>query len=190
VNEERHRRIAEWVTRAVLPHEPAVRTWLARSLVNPADIDDLIQEAYCKLARVEAFEAIERPDGYFFRVVRNLLLNQLRHARLVRIEALNSVGSGVEQLAYADDAPSPEQAAGAQRELARVKARIDALPERCRAIFRLRKLEGLSQREIAARLGVSENVVEHETARGLKLVMAALADDASRTVRPVEERRA
>ncbi|EHN76805.1 RNA polymerase sigma-24 factor, partial [Streptomyces coelicoflavus ZG0656] len=49
------------------------------------------------------------------------------------------------------------------------------LPDRCRRIFEMRRILGLSQREIARQLGVSENVVENEAARGLKAILAALA---------------
>jgi RNA polymerase sigma-70 factor (ECF subfamily) len=55
---------------------------------------------------------------------------------------------------------------------------IDTLPPRCREVVRLRRIEGLSQRETAERLGLSENVVEKEIRRGEQAVMtyrAALA---------------
>lgn len=163
-------RLAEWVKRTVLPCEHLVRAWLARSLVSQADSDDLIQEAYCRLSRVTDFDSIERPDAFFFQTVRNLLLNQIRHARIVRIET----AAELEELGVADEAPSPERIVGARRDLARVRKRIDELPERCRRIFEMRRIEGLSQREIAVRLGVSENVVEHDTAKAIKLVLKSL----------------
>jgi RNA polymerase sigma factor (sigma-70 family) len=162
--------IADWIKREVLPCEHLVRAWLARSLVSRADSDDLIQEAYCRLAKVEDYSGIARPDGFFFQTVRNLLLNQIRHARIIRIET----AAELDLLNLADDAPSPERVTGAKRDLARVTDEIAALPERCRRIFEMRRIEGLSQREIAARLSVSENVVEHETAKAIKLVLKAL----------------
>jgi RNA polymerase sigma-70 factor (ECF subfamily) len=42
-------------------------------------------------------------------------------------------------------------------------------------VFLLRRIEGLSQRQTAERLGVTENVVEKEVARGLRIIMAELA---------------
>jgi len=50
------------------------------------------------------------------------------------------------------------------------------LPDRCRRIFEMRKIEGLPQREIARRMGVTENVVENESVRGLRAILAALAE--------------
>lgn len=161
-----------WVAREVMPHEHLVRAWLQRSLVPAEDIDDLIQEAYCRLASLDAYEQITRPDAFFFQVVRNLLLNQLRHRRVVRIETV----AELDELGSQDSGPTPEEVVGARRDYARVRALIDALPERCRRIFVMRKIERLPQREIAARMGVSENVVEQEGAKGLRLILQALRD--------------
>jgi RNA polymerase sigma-70 factor (ECF subfamily) len=51
---------------------------------------------------------------------------------------------------------------------------VDMLPERCRTIFRMRKIDGLSQKEIAMRLGVSISIVENDAVKGLAQIMKAL----------------
>ena len=56
-----------------MPHEGAVRAWLSRSAVPQAEIDDLIQEAYCRLAELASFDHVSNPRNYFFMVARNLL---------------------------------------------------------------------------------------------------------------------
>ncbi|MES2058438.1 MAG: sigma-70 family RNA polymerase sigma factor [Pseudomonadota bacterium] len=167
---EARQQLVRWVAREIMPHEPLVRAWLARSMVSREDSDDLIQDAYCRIAELERFEHIDRPAAFFFSVVRNLFLTQLRRARVVRIES----AAEIETLAGADDLPSPERIAGDRREYARVRDSIDRLPERCRRIFELRKIEGVSQREIADRLGIAETIVENEGARGLRLVLEAM----------------
>ena len=48
---------------------------------------------------------------------------------------------------------------------------IQSLPDRCRQIFTLRKVYGLSQREIATRLGVSENTVSAQLTIGVRKCM-------------------
>jgi RNA polymerase sigma-70 factor (ECF subfamily) len=45
---------------------------------------------------------------------------------------------------------------------------IQSLPDRCREVLTLRKIEGLSQREIAARMGISEHTVEAQVANGMR----------------------
>jgi len=170
MEQERRRRIVAWVADEVMPHEAKVRAWLARSRMSREDIDDVIQEAYCRLSAMDGFEAIDRPDAYFFSIARNLLASQMRRSRIVQIEAV----AEIEALSPFDEAPSPERAASARIELARVRELVAGLPERCRRIFELRKIEGLPQREIASRLGVNESVVENDGAKGVRLILAAL----------------
>ena len=170
MEQERRRRIVKWVADSVMPHEAKVRAWLARSRMSQEDIDDVIQEAYCRLSSLDGFEAVDRPDAYFFSIARNLLASQMRRARVVQIEAV----AEIEALAPFDEAPSPERQASARMELERVRTLVAALPERCRRIFEMRKIEGLPQREIAERLGVTESMVENDGAKGVRLILAAM----------------
>lgn len=166
------KQIVRWVASQIMPHEASVRTWLRRSRVPSEEIDDLIQEAYCKLVGLDCVDQIESPDGYFFQTVRNLLSDKLRRAKIVRIETVMEI----EALSVSSDEPTPERTAAARRELAQVQALILNLPERCRRVFELRKVEGVSQREIARRLGISESAVENEAVRGMRLIIRALQE--------------
>ncbi len=170
------RAIVLWVARQVMPHEGKVRAWLRRSRVTAADADDLIQEAYSRIAGLDSIDRIDRPDAYFFQIVRNLLTEQMRRARVVRIETV----AEIDALALASDEASPERIAASRQELERVRRLISALPERCRRIVEMRKIQGLSQRDIAAALGVSESVVENDGAKGLRLILQALREEAMR----------
>lgn len=166
------RDVVAWVGGQVLPHEADVRAWLRGLSVSDHQIDDVVQEAYCRIAGLASIAHIVSGRAYLFSTARNILLEQIRRSRIVRIEAMTEI----DRLETDDDQPSPERIAGGRRELARVRALIEALPDRCRQIFELRRVHGLSQRETAQRLGVTENVVEAQTARGLKLVLKALAE--------------
>jgi len=166
--------VVAWVATQVLPHEPDVRRWLRRALhMGSVDVDDVIQETFCRLAALEDVTRIASARAYFFQVARNVVLEQVRRARVVQIDTV----AEMDTLRLVDEAPSPERVAGAWHELARVQRLIEALPGRCRRIFELRKIHDISQREIARRLGVSENTVEKQTARGLALIVRALAED-------------
>ena len=152
----------------MMPHERAVRAWLARSRVSPEDCDELVQDCYCRFAMLDAFDHIEQPRGYFFAVARHLLGRRLKRARIVPIEAIAEID------ALPDDMfPSPEQATAGRLDYARMQAFLAALPERCREIVELRKFEGYSQREIAARLEVSESVVENQIYKGVRALQRA-----------------
>lgn len=167
---DKHTKLAAWLGSHVIPHEREVRAWLRRILRNSGDINDLIQEAYCRLANVSDVARIQEPRAYFFRVVRNVALEQFRRARVVRIESV----AEMEALGIADEAPTPERIATGRSELALVQDLIAGLPERCRKVVELRKIHGMPQREIAELLGISENTVEHEATKGLRLILKEL----------------
>lgn len=184
MDEDRHREMIAWVAREVMPHERNVRMWLSRSSVSQDDIDDVIQETYCRLASIPDLRAIDRPDAYFFSIARNLLTAQIRRRRIVPIETV----AEIEALSPFDDRPSPERAAIGRIELERVYKIVQHLPDRCRRIFEMRKIEGISQKEIAERLGITESMVENEGAKGVRLILTALRrqdEDAMSTIEQI-----
>ncbi|MFC0686297.1 RNA polymerase sigma factor [Novosphingobium clariflavum] len=171
--EERLLHLVGWVGRHILPHERPLRKWL-RSAFPTIDVDDVVQEAYCRISQLDRVDHIDDPARYLFRTARNIVLEQLRRERVVRIEAASGL---VEMENVLVDEFSPERIAAGRSALQRVERLIDALPERARQIFRLRKIEDVPQREIAARLGLSENVVENEVARGLRRILQQMTED-------------
>ncbi|EJL36098.1 RNA polymerase sigma factor, sigma-70 family [Caulobacter sp. AP07] len=164
--------IVAFVGSQILPHEADVRAWLRRTGSLAADVDDIVQETYCRLAALETVSHIASGRAYFFRTARNIAIERIRRARIVRIDCVTEIDA----LNVVDDEPSPERVVAGRRELRRVQALIEGLPERCRQIFTLRRIHGLSQREVATRLGVTENVVEAQAMRGLRLVLRALSE--------------
>lgn len=171
VSREKRARIMAWVGREILPHEADVRGWLLRTL-DPDDLEDVIQETYCQIASLKDVGHIHSGRAYFFTTARRIVLMRLRRARIVSIESVTEI----ENLSIVGDEPSPERVVAGRRELDRVRRLIERLPDRCRRIFELRKVEGLPQREVAQRLGVTEHTVENDVAKGLKLILQAIAD--------------
>ncbi|WP_213979718.1 sigma-70 family RNA polymerase sigma factor [Sphingomonas sp. dw_22] len=80
-----------------------------------------------------------------------------------------------------DNEPTADRAVEASQELQRVNGLLSALSSTCRRVIELRRFDGLSQKETARQLGVSENVVENHIARGLKRVLKTVADQDAET---------
>ena len=170
--------IIAWVGSHVLPHESAVRVWLKRWTGREQEVDDVIQEAYCRLAAMDDVTHVGNGRAYLFQTTRNIVLEQVRRSKIVRIDNLTDMGS----LSIVDEAPPVDRIVGGARELQRVEQLIEKLPLRCRQIFVLRRIHGVPQREIAQMLGITQAAVEKQAARGLKLILAALeGDDLSET---------
>ena len=174
--------IVAWVGGHILPHEGAVRGLLRRARLAEHEIDDIVQEAYCRLAALDSTAHIADGRGYFVMTARNILLENIRRSRIVRIDAV----ADLDRLGVVESSPSPEAATNDRRRLEQVGRLIQGLPDRCRQVFILRRVQGLSQREAAKRMGVTENVIEAQTARGLKLILKAVAED-DQPFRPSEQ---
>ncbi|MDN4037604.1 RNA polymerase sigma factor [Massilia sp. YIM B02443] len=69
---------------------------------------------------------------------------------------------------------TPERHASGRAELNVLVEAIDALPARCRQAVMLRKVDGLSQRDVAAEMGITEDTVEKQLAKGMRAIADAL----------------
>ena len=170
----------EWVARHILPHEGEVRAWIRRHVhrLTSSDIDDLIQDAYARLCDVDVTR-ISNGRAYLFAVLRNLLVEQARRARIVPMERLGEI----EALRVPSDEPGPDRRVTAQQELERLERIVAGLPEQCRRAFQLQKFHSLSQREIALEMGITEKTVEKHLASALVRVVDALKEEEGATHR-------
>ncbi len=164
---------AAWLAEHILPCEAALRDWLRRRLSLRQDVDDVIQETYAILAGMADVSHILQPRAYVYSVAHSVVLQQLRRAQVVSIEAV----AEIDRVAIVGDEVSPERMASSRQELARIGALIDSLPEKCRQAFVLRRVEGYSQREIAERMQISENTVEKHICKGIRVLMDSMKHD-------------
>lgn len=146
-------------------------------LKSPAAAEDLVQEIYLRLARVEADARIDNPAAYLYRLGSNLMLEQLRGQRrsAARAEAWSEAHTSRIGEASLADEPAADEALASRQRLSAVIAAVRELPPRTQEVFRLHKLEGLSHAETAARLGVSKSAVEKHMIAVLKHLAIRLA---------------
>lgn len=148
-----------------MPHERDLRIWLRRQVVAAADVEDVVQECYCRLAQLHDVSHITAPRAYLFIMARNIVRRQRERARVVRIDPLAAT------MEAEADFLTPERVAQARQELGRVQAALATLSDRARSIFIMRRIEGQSQKAIAQALGISETIVENEASRGLRTLL-------------------
>ncbi|MDR6625834.1 sigma-70 family RNA polymerase sigma factor [Caulobacter segnis] len=175
---------AIWLARNALPYESALRAWLSRRPLAGLEVDDIVQETYAILAGLERVDHIVNGRTYMFEVAKSVVLRALRRGRIVAFEAL----AEAEGMEAPSDEPSPETVAADRQELSRIAALIAGLPAKCREAFTLRKVHGLSQREVARRMGVSENTVEKHVGKGIGVLMDALGRGGNRGAQASRER--
>ena len=165
--------VVDWLTINFLPHEAELRRMLRRACAGPAEIDDVIQETCYRLLSLPSLAHVRDPKPFVFRSAKNIMLDRLRRDAVVSIEAM----ANLDELHIADAAPSPERVVLARTELKWVIGLVAHLPDRCKNVFRARRLHGLSQHETAETLGLSDSVVEHEMMRAMQLMSALVAEN-------------
>ena len=106
------------------------------------------------------------PKSFLFATARHLMADRVRRSRVVSIEAVGDF----EPLNVLIDEISPERWFSGRQILKRLAEAFDLLPDRCRQVVWLRRVEELSQKEVAMRLGISEKTVEKQIAKGMRLI--------------------
>jgi len=158
-----------------LEFESVLRACLWRYTHNNSDVDELLQETYARLLVVGAAAPateVRSIRAFCLTVARNVALDWLRRQQVVPFELV----ADMESLDVLDDGAQIEEIVNAHQELGFLADAIAALPKRCRQAFTLRKVYGFSQKEIAARLNISENTVEQHLTKAARRCAQALFD--------------
>jgi len=156
---------ARWFVEEVHAHAPSLRAYLRNRLPTSSDLDDVVQESLLRIWRARASQPIRYAKALLFKVARHVVIDEVRRKRVSPISAVTDLAA----LPVIDDAGiEPGEAACTREEIAVLAAAIDSLPARCREIVILRKLRGVSQKAIAAQLGLSEQTVQVQAARGVR----------------------
>lgn len=153
-----------WFLEKVQTHDGQLKAYLRSAYPNARDIDDVVQESYLRVWQRHLSSPIVSAKNFLFSVARHLVIDRLRNEKASPIEAL----AELQDLPVLDDMACVTEGACTQEEVALLLEAIDALPSRCREILILRKLQGVSQKEIARRLGLSEQTVQVQVGRGTR----------------------
>lgn len=159
-----------WFKREILIHEEALVRYLARCWPNAADIVDLRQDTYVRVYEAAAKSRPQSPKSFLFTTARHLMTDRVRRQRIVAIDAVGDLDT----LHVMLDELSPEDRVSAHQELRRLAGAIDNLPPRCREVVWMRRVDDLPQKEVAARLGVTQKTVEKHVMRGMQLLAEAM----------------
>ncbi|HVJ34054.1 MAG TPA: RNA polymerase sigma factor [Terriglobia bacterium] len=165
MTESRNRLLA-----AFAEHQQGLMRFLLRRLGNQALAQDLVQEIWLRVAAVpgpgglggaepsrrgQSAGNITHPRNYLYRIAANLAVDHQRRAS----HGIEVSAEPDHVAAVPDLAPSPESIVAARHELRQLLQELNRLPPRCREVFLLTKLHGLSYAEVATRLGISKNTV-------------------------------
>lgn len=153
-----------------------LRRYLTRLLGNTTEAQDVAHDAYLRVYPTGDKTTADQPEAVLYTTARRLAINRLKRRS---ISPFASDGTSLDNAA--SSAPGVAQQVMARQELRLLQEAIAQLPEGCRTVLLLRKVELLSHREISERLGIAVSTVEKQHARALRLLRAALPVDAMRS---------
>ena len=154
-------------------HQRELQIYLTRLLRDADTAMDLTQETFLRVsehASPDKANEVTHVRSYLYRVAHNLAIDH------VRAQKRNPV-AGADDIP--NNSPSPEQIVGGQSELEYVRRALDELPEKTREIFTLVRVEGLTYRETAEQLGISDSSVQKHVARAIAHVMKRMRESRS-----------
>lgn len=146
-----------------------LRRYLTRLLGNAGEAQDVAHDAYLRVYPSMSGRRADHPEGLLFTAARRLAINRLKRRSISPLSR-----EEMRPESAASQSPGVEQQVIARQELELLQNAIAQLPEGCRAVLLLRKVEMLSHKKIAERLGIAVSTVEKQHARALRLLRAAL----------------
>lgn len=153
-------------------YSQALHRFLARCHVQRDDVQDIVQETYCRVLNSGELERIRYPRAFLLRVARNVALNAAKHRRT----AGDYDAVDVSDVELEDGQPSPYRRLKAEQELTIVRSALTELSPKCREVFVLNRFEYRTYGEIAQELGLSVSMIEKYVSQALAHLRKRLAE--------------
>src|SRR5438270_9203458 len=169
-----------WFCGHVLPLEPALTSFIRSNWRIAEDVFELRQDIYERLLAGGRLELPTNTKAFVFAVARNHLINHAVRARIVSFELVADLESDVQ----VTDLFATERHLDARDQLRRARDGLEFLPPRCREVVRLRKVEGLTTKEAAERLGVGVDTIERQLTMGMRALVDFMLGGSGKIVRP------
>ena len=133
------------------------------------DAEDLLQDAWLRLAQYECDRTVEKPEAFLMQTALNLSIDMHRSARNRGEVVL------LEDVVLIDVTPNAEAVLLARERLARLSTCIARLSERTREILLAHRVEGMSYQEIARQHDLSVSTVEKHIAKAMLHLTSCMA---------------
>ena len=162
--------VEQWFAREILPLEPMLERYLRRNWRDQSEVPDIRQDVYIRVYEAALREKPFNPKHFVFQVARNLMIDRLRRKNVIFFDSF----ADFEAMDAGEDVPDLERSTAARQEVGMLMAALKELPPRCRQVVTLRKIEGFSQRDVAKKMGITEDTVERQVSKGVRLLAKSL----------------
>lgn len=146
---------------------PALLHFL-RNRISPAEeAEEAVQDSFMRLLRYQYSKPAFAWRFLLYRIASNIVTDHARYAR--SHHAMRHVQ--LDDLAIATSEPSPERQVSGKQELALLRTAILELSPKCRQVFLLNRVRGMSYAQIARHLGISVKMVEKHIHKAVTLCL-------------------
>ena len=152
-----------------------LKRFVASRLSDDNDAEDVAQEAFHNMMRVDEPEALDNPKAYLYQTAANLALNRIRKQR--RQQRCERGLQNELEAAGGDNVHSPQDIVAGRQELERVLSALNALPEKVNRAFMLSRADNKNYTQISEEMGVSVSSVEKYLITALKHLRKVLPRD-------------
>jgi|SRR3990167_1506929 len=153
------------IQEAFTRHQGALKRFISRFLPNSYDIEDVSQETFLRAYTTEKTREIEQPKSFLFRIAKHIALTQLTQKSRQITDYLEDFDDS--EVLLIEDTVEDEFLA---RETLGIHCEaVAGLPPQCRRVYLMRKVYGMSHKEIAGQLGIAVSTVEKHLIKGVKL---------------------
>jgi len=159
--------------------------YIRRNWRVPEDVFDLTHDIYALALHGARNGLPEHTSGYVFAIARNHLIQQARRSQIVSIEFM----ANLDGVGPTPDLSTTDRHIDARDELRRALAGLSILPPRCREVVQLRKVEGLTTRETAERLGVGVDAIEQQLTKGMRALTDFMLGGSGKIAWPSRDKR-
>lgn len=135
-----------------LSYAAELRNFVSGKFGDAHEADDIVQDAFRNLLRMESPEKIEDPKAYLYKTAKNLALNRIRKQKHHENYLLSQE--------HGETSLSLDRTANAQRDLEKLQSAVTKLPPKCQKAFLLSRVHHKTYAEIGQELGVSVSTVE------------------------------
>lgn len=156
----------DFIQRAFEQYRGGLQRYLMRRLAHAQNAQDLAQEIYLRLLRVEAVDLVRQPQAYLYRIASHVVYEfRLREEREQKYVTVNSEYMAELADSVGDTAAEEHwRTLSTEAELARLFAQLPPVEQ---AIVLLQKRDGLSYKEVAEQLDLSVHTVKKYLFRAL-----------------------
>ena len=162
--EKHHTQQTTPVLQAFQKHQGALRRFISRFVQRKQDIDDVAQEAFMRAYRAEKGKPIEQPKSFLFRIAHNVAITELTKKSHQIIDYIADIDESA--VVWLDD--SAEEQVMAEELIGIHCEAVAQLPPQCRRVFLMRKVHGMSHKDISVELGISISTVEKHMSKGAR----------------------